>query len=50
MARDEEGRTLRSETKMNSEASEVGPFIVVMLTLHALAVGVLILLMRVQAG
>ena len=50
MARDEDGRTLRSETKMNSEASEVGPFIVVMLTLHALAVGVLILLMRVQAG
>ena len=50
MQREANGRTLRCETKMNSEASEVGPFIVIMLTLHALAVGVLILLLRTQAG
>ncbi|HET7770262.1 MAG TPA: hypothetical protein VFN74_15920 [Chloroflexota bacterium] len=44
------GRSLDGEKKMYSEASEVGPFIVIMLTLHALAVGVLILLMRFQVG
>jgi hypothetical protein len=35
---------------MNSNTSELGPYIVVMLTLHALLVAALIVLARVQAG
>jgi hypothetical protein len=35
---------------MYSNASHIGPFIVVMLTLHALLVAALITLARVQSG